>query len=135
MIEAREVVYVVDENLTPHIASFLKSRRYDAEVAPLGTPDPQILVRLSRRYPVHPVLVTGDHKMDARHRRAIIDSRVSVAWLHANQAGAVAHMALATAFVIAMHATLESALDPVYFDLRLEASTTLVNVAISPRTL
>lgn len=135
MIERRDVVYVIDENLSPAIANLLTTSKFRAEVVQLSRPDGELLERIRRRYPIHSVMITGDHAMRGEHRQALIDSGASVAWLRANNEPGLTQVHLATAFVIAMHQALEAALDPVYFEAHLEASNAQVAVVISPRTL
>lgn len=135
MIERRDVVYVVDEKLPAAIARMLANFGFQAEVVQLNPTDHDILERIRRRYPVHSVMITGDHAMRRDHRQPLIDSGASVAWLQANNEPGLTQIHMATAFVITMHETLESAMDPLCFDLILESSPAQVTVAIAPRNL
>lgn len=135
MIEKRDVEYVVDENLPPAIVDILAKSDYRARAVQLGKHDEELLDQIRRSYPTHSVMITGDHAMRDHHREALINSGASVAWLRANDQPGLTQINMATAFVIAMHQTLEKALDPVYFDLHIETTTAFVNVAFAPRTL
>ena len=112
-----ELRFFLDENLPRSLTSFLRAMKVQIDSVQRGIGDGEI-VRRAGRHGHRGVWITQDLSARKTHRSAILDSGVSVAWLHSGSGPALKSALLAVAFVYRFSPQVEASGVPLYFDVR-----------------
>lgn len=109
--------FFLDENLPRSLTRFRVALKVPIDSVQYGIGDEEI----ARRIGVHGhrgVWITQDLAARDNHRDAIVDSGISVAWLHSGNGPALKSALLAVAFVYRFSSRVDESSVPLYFDVR-----------------
>ena len=112
-----EARFYLDENLPRKLTSFLHGLEVPIESVERGIGDEEIVRRVAR-HGHRGVWITQDLAARDDHRNAILDSGISVAWLHSGNGPPLKSAFLALTFVYRFRARIEASAVPLYFDVK-----------------
>ena len=116
-MSADGVRFYLDEGLPDVIASGLVRLGVSVEPVARGSKDPETIEELSR-YGCHGVWITKDMRARVRHRRDILRSGISVAWIRCGNASTLTMAFLVLSFVYRYRGRIGESTAPLYFDVR-----------------
>lgn len=112
-----EFRFFLDENLPRSLTRFLRTMKVPIDSVQRGIDD-EVIVRRIGEHRHRGVWITQDIKARVLHRSAILDSGISVAWLHSGSGPPLKAALLAVAFVYRFGSQIETSNLPLYFDVR-----------------
>lgn len=128
------VRFYVDENLPPRLTDFLSWLKVPIESVEKGMLDDDIFPLVGRHGP-RGVWITQDLAAKKDHRDAILESGISVAWLHSGSDPPLTAAFLTLSFVYRFTAQIEATDEPLYFNVRVVSSPSGPNAEVSPTAL
>lgn len=109
--------FYLDENLSRRLTSLLRGMKVPIDSVQRGIDDEEIVRRIgAHRH--RGVWITQDLAAKNDHRSAILESGISIAWLHSGSGPPLKPVLLAVAFVYRFSPQVEASDVPLYFDVR-----------------
>ena len=109
--------FYLDENLSRRLTRLLRGMKVPIDSVQRGIDDEEIVRRIgAHRH--RGVWITQDLAAKDDHRGAILDSGISVAWLHSGSGPPLKPTFLAVAFIYRFSTRVEESCVPLYFDVR-----------------
>ena len=112
-----ELRFYLDENLPGRLTGLLRGLKVPIDSVQHGIGDEEILRRVGQHGHLG-VWITQDLAAKNDHRSAILESGISIAWLHSGSGPPLKPVLLAVAFVYRFSPQVEASDVPLYFDVR-----------------
>lgn len=133
MTSSEGVRFFVDENLPRRLTGFLSKLKVPIESVARGIGDKEI-ISIVGEYGSRGVWITQDLAARDDHRVEILESGISVAWLHSGSDPPLKSAFLTLSFVYRFWSLIESSGVPLYFNVREVSAARGPSAVVSTRT-
>lgn len=127
--------YFLDEGLPHYIASGIQRFGFECYPVPRSTSDEEIIKDICGRYSNLGVWIARDLQSRTRHRREIVESGISVAWIADENGTPAKQCFLVYNFVYRYGNMIADSSTPLYFDVRERLTKDIPSAVVKKITL